>query len=155
MKANQEFLKDPYQSGKNVLGPKCAIQLQCNHDLLDTLITKTSYEPSYNTLLPSFIGLPPVSTLLKDLNSTSVRYQDLLCIVNTWINACLPGINVILYQIYKGCLWISSFLFKIFITCPKVSNVPTQWGIASELYILKKNPSNWNNSLIECWEEVS
>ena len=82
MKANQEFLKDAYQSGKHVLRPKCAIQLQCNQDLLDTFITKTLYEPSYNTLLPSFIGLPPASTLLKDLNSTSGRYQDLLSF--TW-----------------------------------------------------------------------
>ena len=48
MKANQEFLKDPYQSGKNMLGPKRAIQRQCNQDLLDIFITKTLYEPSHN-----------------------------------------------------------------------------------------------------------
>ena len=65
MKANQEFLKDPYQSGKNVLGPKLAIQLQCNQDLLDTFITKTLYEPSHNTLLPSLarLPLPPILSL--------------------------------------------------------------------------------------------
>ena len=79
-KANQEFLKDPCRSGKDVLDPKCAIQLQCDQSMLDTSIEKTLPELSHNSLLPCLDGLPPAPTLLKDLNSTTVRYQDLLTI---------------------------------------------------------------------------
>ena len=82
-KANQQFLKNPYQTGKAVLDPKCEIQLQCDQSLLDTFKAKILPDPSHNIPLPPLDGLPPAPTLLKDFGSTSVRYQDLLPILNS------------------------------------------------------------------------
>ena len=50
--------------------------------------------------------------------------------------------NMILYRVYKKYPPITSFLFKIFKSCLKVSNVPIQWRIASEVYIPKEKPPN-------------
>ena len=82
-KANQQFLKNPYQAGKAVLDTKCEIQLQRDQSLLDTFKAKILPDPSHNILLPPLDGLPPAPTLLKDFGSTSVRYQDLLPILNS------------------------------------------------------------------------
>ena len=59
MESNQQFLKDHYQFWKDVLHPKCAIQLQCDQSLLDTFIAKTLSEPPHNILLSSLDGSPP------------------------------------------------------------------------------------------------
>ena len=83
-----------------------------------------------------------VCLLLQHFDSTSVRYQDLLPILNARRNASSPGINMIPYKVYKKCPRITSFLFKIFKSCLKLSNVPIQWRIASEVYIPKKKPPN-------------
>ena len=141
-KANQQFLKNPYQAGKAVLDPKYEIQLQCDQSLLDTFKAKILSDPSHNIPLPPLDGLPPAPTLLKNFDSTSVRYQDLLPILNSRRNASSPGINMIPYRVYKKCPRITSFLFKIFKSCLKLSNVPIQWRIASEVYIPKKKPPN-------------
>ena len=108
----------------------------------DTFKAEILSDPSYNIPLPPFDGLPPVPTLLKDFNSTSIRYQDLLPILNSRKNASSPGINMIPYKVYKKCPQITSFLFKISKSCLKISNVPIQWRIASEVYIPKKKPPN-------------
>ena len=83
-----------------------------------------------------------VCVLLQHFDSTSVSYQDLLPILNSRRNASSPGINMIPYKVYKKCPRITSFLFKIFKSCLKLSNVPIQWRIASEVYIPKKKPPN-------------
>ena len=124
-KVNQKFLENPYQAGKDMLDPKCAIQLRCDQSSLDTFNVKTLSDPSHNILLPPLVGLPP-PTLLKDFNSTSVRYQDLLPILNSRRNASSPGINMSTYKFYKICPWIILLLFKIFKSCLKLSNVPIQ-----------------------------
>ena len=102
-KANQQFLKNPYQAGKALLDPKCEIQLQCHQSLLDTFKAKILSDPSHNIPLPPLDGLPPAPTLLKNFDSTSVRYQDLLPILNSRKNASSPGINIIPYRVYKKC----------------------------------------------------
>ena len=141
-KANQQFLKNPYQAGKAVLDPKCEIQLQCDQSSLDTFKAKILSDPSRNIPLPPLDGLHPAPTLLKNFDSTSVRYQDLFPILNSRRNASSPGINMIPYRVYKKCPRITSFLFKIFKPCLKLSNVPIQCRIASEVYIPKKKPPN-------------
>ena len=98
-KANQQFLKNPYQAGKAVLDPKYEIQLQCDQSLLDTFKAKILSDPSHNIPLPPLDGLPPAPTLLKNFDSTSVRYQDLLPILNSRRNASSPGINMIPYKV--------------------------------------------------------
>ena len=125
-----------------MLDPKCEIQLQCDQSLLDTFKAKILSDPSHNIPLPPLDGLPPAATLLKDFNSTSVRYQDLLPILNLRRNASSPGINMISYRNYKKCPRITLFLFKIFKPCLKLSNVPIKWRIASEVYIPKKKHPN-------------
>ena len=125
-----------------MLEPKCAIQLQCDQSLLDTFKAKTLPDLSHNIPLPLLDQLPPAPTLLKDFNSTSARCQDLLPILNMKRNASSPGINTIPYKTYEKCPWISSFLFKIFKSRLKLSNVPIQWRIFSEVYILNKKPPN-------------
>ena len=105
------------------------IQLQCDQSLLDIFKAEILSDPSHNILLLSLDGLPPAPT--------SVRYQDLLIILNSRRNASSPGINMIPYRVYKKCPRITSFLFKIFKSCLKLSNVPIQWRIASEVYIPK------------------
>ena len=64
MESNQQFLKDQYQFGKDVLDHKCAIQLQWDQNLLDIFIAKILSEPSHNILLSSLHGLPITSILL-------------------------------------------------------------------------------------------
>ena len=62
MASNQQFLKDCYQCGKDVLDPKCGIEQQCHQSLLDTFIAKTLSEPSHILLLSLLKGLslPPI-----------------------------------------------------------------------------------------------
>ena len=110
-KSNQQFLKNPYQAVKAVLDPKCETQLQCDQSLLDTFKAKILSDPSHNIPLPSLDGLPPAPTLLKNFDSTSVRYQDLLPILNSRRNASSPGINMIPYRVHKECPRITSFFF--------------------------------------------
>ena len=102
-KANQQFLKNLYQAGKAVLDPKCEIQLQCNQSLFNTFKAEILSDPSRNIPLPTLDGLPPAPTRLKDFDSISIRYQDLLPILNTRTNAPSPGINMIPYKVYKKC----------------------------------------------------
>ena len=107
-----------------MLDPKCTIQLQCDQSLLDTFKAEILFDPSHKILLPPLDGLPPAPTLLKDFDSTSVRYQDLLPILNSRSNTSSPGINMIPYKVYKKWPQITSFLFKLFKSCLKLSDVP-------------------------------
>ena len=75
------------------------IQLQFDQSLLDIFKVEILSDPSHNIWLLSLDGLPPAPTLLKDANSTSVRYQDLLTILNSRRNASSPGINMIPYKV--------------------------------------------------------
>ena len=67
------------------------IQLQCDQSLLDIFKAEILSDPSHNILLLSLDGLPPAPT--------SVRYQDLLIILNSRRNASSPGINMIPYKV--------------------------------------------------------
>ena len=104
-KANQQFLKNQYQAGKAVLDPEC--ELPCDQSLLDTFIAEILSDPSHNILLPHLNGLPPAPTLLKDLDSTSVRYHNLLPILNfksalRLLHFCLRFLNPFLnYQMFQ------------------------------------------------------
>ena len=103
--------------------------------MLDTFKAEILSDPSHNIPLPPLDGLLPAPTLLEDFDSTSVRYQDLLHILNSRRNTSLPGIDMIPYKVYKKCPRITSFLLKL-------SNVPIRWRIASKVYIPKKKPPN-------------
>ena len=76
--------------GADLLDRKCAIQQ------LSTI--KVCWVYSHNSLLAFLDELPPALTILKDCNSTSVRCQDLIPILNTRRNTWSPGINMFLYK---------------------------------------------------------
>ena len=152
-KANEDFFRNPYEAGKNVLDPKCNINLQCTQSSLDTFKTQTLSDINYNVPLPPLEGLPPPPNVSVDFDSSSLKFDDFSQIINSRRNASSPGLNMIPYKVYKKCPRISSFLFKIFKSCIKVSKIPIQWRVASEVYIPKKKPPD--SSTIEDFRPIA
>ena len=63
-------------------------------------MAKSLSSPSHNSLLPHLDGLLTAPTLLKDFSYTSIRYQDLVPVLNTASNTLPPGINMIPDKVY-------------------------------------------------------
>lgn len=93
-KANHQFLKGPSQSGKNVLDPIRAIQLQYNQSLLD-IFSQLS--------LDFFRWIASCFNNFESLQLHLCQLLDLIPILNTRRNARSPGINMFLYKFYKNC----------------------------------------------------
>ena len=134
------FSKNPYEAGKRVLDPKCETKLNCSKSSLDQFKSDNLSDPLYKVPLPQLEGLPPAPECNSLFNNSSLKIEDLVSLLNTRRNGSSPGINGIPYKVYKKCPKIMSFLFKIFKSCVKLSLVPIQWRIASEVYIPKVNP---------------
>ena len=140
--ANASFNKNPYEAGKKVLVPNCNIKLQCDKTTLDKFKSSTLSDLQHSEPLPILEDLPPTPKITKEFNSSNLKRELLLEIVNSRRNASSPGINMIPYKVYKKCPQILSFLFKIFQSTFKLECIPIQWRIASEAYIPKVNPPN-------------
>ena len=65
-------------------------------------------------------------------------------------NGSSPGINMIPYKVYKKCPQTVSFLLTIFQSILKLTTLPLNWRVASEIYIPKINPPN-PESIDEFW----
>ena len=138
-------MKNPYTAGKEVLDPKCNIQFQCSKSSLDSFKSLSLSDNNCFTPLPPLEGLPPDPIISHAFNSSNLTWEDFLIILNSRRNASSPGINMIPYKVYKKCARITSFLFKIFQSSFKTSNIPIQWRVASEIYVPKKKPPNPTN----------
>ena len=152
-KANQDFLKNPFVAAKNVLDPKCDIQLQCQKSALNNFKSNSLADSNFNIPFSSLEGLPPAPVISSEFKSSPITFEDFQKTLNNRRNASSPGINMIPYKVYKKCPRISSFLFKIFQSALKLSNIPIQWRIASEVYIPKKTPPS--PSVIEDFRPVA
>ena len=139
-KANQAFLKNPFQAGKKVLDPDCNIQLQCQQTILDGFKSNTLADNIRDTPLTALDGLPPAPALCHEFNSSNFKFEDFTEILNSRRNASSPGLNMIPYKVYKKCHRITSCLFKIFQSSLKVSVIPVHWRVASEVYVPNKKP---------------
>ena len=104
------------------------------------LHSKNLAEPSHNILLSSLDGSPLLAILLFAFHSKYIQEE---------IHADLVLLRFSM-RFIKSAFELLHFYLRFFMSCLKVSHVPTQWGIASEVYSPKKNPANWNNSFIEC-----
>ena len=140
--ARVSFNKNPYEAGKKVLDPKCNISLSCSQESLDLHKARTLNDPYFGCPLPPLRGLPPAPDLKSDFVSSSFTREDFFNVIQSRRNGSSPGINKIPYKVYKKCPQISSFLFKIFQSVLKLSNVPIQWRVAAETYIPKIVPPN-------------
>ena len=139
-KSFQSFTKNPFEAGKRVLDPSCHVTLKCDRATLDLFKSNTLNDPLFNTPLPPLEGLPSAPLPDFNFNNSSLKIEDFSFLLNSRRNGSSPGINGIPYKVYKKCPKIMSFLFKIFKSCAKLSCVPIQWRIASEVYIPKVNP---------------
>ena len=138
--AYQSFLKNPYDAGKMVLDPKCDVKLNCDKSFLDQFKFKNLSDPLRNFPLPQLDGLPPVPECNSPFDNSNLKIEDFVSLLNSRRNGSSPGLNGIPYKVYKKCPKIMSFLFKIFKSCTKLSYVPIQWRVASEVYVPKVNP---------------
>ena len=143
--ANKAFLKNPYEAGKKVLNPESRIFLNCESADLDSFKTKTLRDESYRDLLPPLEGLPPSTLPSSSFDAANVKDEDFLYLINSRRNGSSPGLNKIPYKVYKKCPKISSYLLKIFKSCVKLSFIPIQWRVSSEIYIPKKPLSSSNS----------
>ena len=142
-KAKNEFKVNPYKAGKNLLDPKCYCSLKVDQETLGQCKSINLFDKNYDTPLGNLEDLPPEPPLLKKFNKSSFSYKDFLAILATHRNASAPGLNSILYKVYKKCPKTSKFLFKIFQTCFKRCQIPVQWRSAQKIYIPKvSTPSN-------------
>ena len=111
---------------------------------LDKHKSKILSDHHFNIPLPDLQGLPPAPIPHYNFNISGLKFDDFISVLNSRRNGSSPGINGIPYKVYKKCPKLMSFLFKIFKSCTKLSFVPVQWRIASEVYIPKVNPPNVN-----------
>ena len=124
------------------MDPKCDIKLKCDQQYLDQYKSNILSDQLYNTPLSHLEELPPSPSVISDFNTSSLKIEGFVSLLNSRRNGSSPGVNGIPYKVYKKCPMIMSFSFKIFKSCVKLSVVPVQWRIASEVYIHKVNPPN-------------
>ena len=144
-KAPSSFRSNPYQAGKDLLDPKSNLGLCMAQAALDEYKSGIVEDLNYNTPLDNLEGLPPDPTIKEPFLSKFLNYDDFGKILSTRRNKSCPGINGIPYKVYKKCTQISSFLFKIFVSCHKHSVVPIQWRYAMEFFIPKVKPFSQSN----------
>ena len=142
--AKNEFNENPYKAGKNLLDPKCYCSLKVDQEVLDQHKSDNLFDNNYDIPLGNLEGLPPEPPLLKKFNKSCFSYDDFLVNLSSRRNASAPGLNGIPYKVYKKCLRISKFLFKIYQACFKRCEVPIQWRSAQEIYIPKVSSPSEN-----------
>ena len=103
------------------------------------------FDPFNNDHLPPLDGLPPAPPIRKSFTSENLSFSEFKKILNSRRNGSAPGINMILYKVYKLCLSICDYLFRLFQSCLKNCIVPVQWRIATEVYIPKSGSPDTNN----------
>ena len=152
-KAFQDFKKNPFQAGKDVLDPKCQAKLECTRAVLDAFKSATVSDTLFNSSLSPIDGLPPAPKVSSIFDSSSFKLQDFEKIVRSRRNASAPGINMIPYKVYKKCPQLMSFLFKLCLSCQRNQVIPIHWRVAHEVYIPKNKPPNPN--LIKDFRPIS
>ena len=143
-RAKNEFKVNPYKAGKNLLDPKCYCSLKVDQETLDQRKSSNLIDSNYDIPLGNLQGLPPEPLLLEKFNKRRFSFDDFFEILSSHRHASAPGLNSIPYKVYKKCPKISKFLFKIFQTCFKRCNIPTQWQSAQEIYIPKVSSPSEN-----------
>ena len=75
--SSKAFNKNPYETGKNVLDPKCEVKLKCNKIALDKFKSNTLADPFYQQPLPPLKGLPSSPVPNFNFNSSNLKQQIL------------------------------------------------------------------------------
>lgn len=135
--AQLSFKKNPYLAGRSLLDPKVSAFLKVSKSELNQYKLSVLADDLYSTNLGSLPDLPPNPPLLKEFHSHALSLEDFSNVLSSRRNSSAPGINGIIYRVYKLCPQISSFLYRIFCSCVKNCVVPVQWRVAKEVYIPK------------------
>ena len=98
----------------------------------------------YTIFLQTFI-LPDKPPPQKSFSTNCFSFKDFRHILFTRWNVSAPGLHGISFKVYKKCLKIDKFLFKIFHSCINYSIIPLQRWSAKDIYMPKVNPPTEHN----------
>ena len=144
-KAKNDFKSNPYNAGKNLLDPKCYVNLKVKQEDLDQHKSSSLIDINYGVPLADLEGLPHKPPLQKSFATNCFSFEQFFQILSTRRNASAPGLNGIPYKVYKKCPKINKFLFKIFLSCMNKGIIPLQWRSPKEIYIPKVKPPTAHN----------
>ena len=134
-----EFKKNPYLAGKNVLDPRCYVQLKVSKDALDAHLSASTKDEMKDVPLGDLPGLSEIQ-LKKQFRCTKLSYKRYLALLKTRRSGSAPGFNMIPYIVYKKCPQICDTLFNILKRAFREGTIPTQWRAAMQQYIPKVKP---------------
>ena len=123
-----------------MLDSKSDAKFTVDHLALDKFKSAYVEDKFYDVLLNPLEGLPSSNNLKVPFSSKSLSFDEFSTILASRRNTSCPGLNAILYKVYKQCTQIRKFLFNIFCSCLKHSVVPLQWHYAMEHFILQTKP---------------
>ena len=144
-KAINDFKADPYNAGKTLLDSKCYVNLKVEQADLDQDKSSPLIDIKYNIPLADLESLSGKPPLLKPFPTNCFSFEDFFQILSTRKNASAPGLNRMLYKVYKKCPKINNFAFRLFLSCMNQSIIPLQWWSAKEVYIPKVIPPTAHN----------
>ena len=139
-KAKNDFKSNPYNAGKTLLDLKCYVNLKVKQEDLDKHKSLSLIDINYDIPLADLEGLPDKPPLQKSFPTNCFSFEQFFLILSTQRNASAPGLNGIPYKVYKKCLKINKFLFKIFLSCMNKGIIPLQWQSAKQIYMPKVKP---------------
>ena len=83
--------------------------------------------------------------MLKRLKKGCFSYDDFLNLLSSRRNASAPGLNGILFKVYKKCSKLSKILFQILKCAFSKGLILQQWRSAGEIYIPKSKAPSENS----------
>ena len=100
-KLQQKFHKNPYQAGKELLDSKSDAKLTVDQSTLDKFKSASVEDKFYDVPLNPLEGLPSPPNLKVPFSSKSLSFDEFSTILASRRNASCPGLNSILYKVYK------------------------------------------------------
>ena len=136
-KQRENFKRNPWVTGKNLLRPKENVSPAVPLEVLDNFLLKSTSDTNKYVPLTPLDGLPDAPQVKVPFNSTRFNYNDFEKLIKSRRNSSKPGSNGIPYKVYKRCTMISCFLFDIFCRCSRNGIVPIMWRHAFIKFIPK------------------
>ena len=110
-KARNDFKRNPYQCGKDLLSPKCKVKPAFNSNDFNKFLQEQFSDPQRNDPLPTLDGLPDKPPIRHKFNGSAFKKRDYNKLMLSRRNGSRPGLNSIPYKVYKNApFWRNIFL---------------------------------------------
>ena len=124
-----------------MITPKVKNKLKVPKTVLNEYIRKVASDPDRTIPLGELYGLDDITKNICKFNSENCKISELSQVVKKKRNASQPGLNQILYKVYKKCLRVMNYIFRITVIAVRDKVIPLNWHVVDGIMIKKKqNP---------------